>query len=157
MCGPCATRPREPCQAGDRAALSGSFCVPQQACTSMFRNFFTGGDFHEKAEKLPRKICRSLLRGRTASYRLCVLLIRSLDLGIAAIASLCYHNNRIAHEYGQSRCHQNVSGFFIFIFISESKPVKPFPDRLLCIRAELLRRLALNCHTVKHLCTRQIA
>ena len=39
MCGPCATRPREPCQAGDRAALSGLFCVPQQACTSMLRNF----------------------------------------------------------------------------------------------------------------------
>lgn len=39
MCGPCATRHREPCQAGDRAALSGPFCVPQQACTSMFRNF----------------------------------------------------------------------------------------------------------------------
>lgn len=39
MCGPCATRPREPCQAGDRAALSGLFCVPQSACTSMLRNF----------------------------------------------------------------------------------------------------------------------
>ena len=39
MCGPCAMRLREPCQAGDRAALSGMFRVPQQACTSMFRNF----------------------------------------------------------------------------------------------------------------------
>ena len=36
----CAARHREPCQAGNRAALSGSFCVPQSACTLMLRNFF---------------------------------------------------------------------------------------------------------------------
>lgn len=39
VCGSCATKHREPCQAGDRAALSGSFCVPQSTCTPMFRNF----------------------------------------------------------------------------------------------------------------------
>ena len=53
VCGSCATKHREPCQAGDRAALSGSFCVPQSTCTPMFRNFFVfwkttekGGGFH---------------------------------------------------------------------------------------------------------------
>lgn len=40
MCGPCAMKHREPCQAGNRAALSGSFCVPQSACTPMFRIFY---------------------------------------------------------------------------------------------------------------------
>ena len=40
---------------------------------------------------------------------------------------------------------------FILIFISESQPVKPVTDRLLCIGAELLRRLTLDSHTVKNL------
>jgi len=45
----------------------------------------------------------------------------------------------------------------IIIFISESEPVKPVTDSLLCIRAEFLRCLPLYRHTVKHLCIRQIA
>jgi len=32
VCGSCATERREPCQAGNRAALSGSFCAPQVTC-----------------------------------------------------------------------------------------------------------------------------
>lgn len=36
---------------------------------------------------------------------------------------------------------------FILIFISESQPVKPVTDRLLCIGAERLCCLSLYCHT----------
>lgn len=53
-------RHREPCQAGDRAALSGSSCVPQQACTSMFRNFFQNGTvIMKKLGKSIRKLLNS--------------------------------------------------------------------------------------------------
>ena len=34
-CWSCATGLREPCQAGNRAALSGSFCAPQVPCISV--------------------------------------------------------------------------------------------------------------------------
>lgn len=71
MCGPCATRHREPCQAGNRAALSGLPCVPQQACTSMFRIFLLcdiSGDFKMKNFKAKfmgfiDKICGAVVFG----------------------------------------------------------------------------------------------
>lgn len=65
-------RHREPCQAGDRAALSDLFRVPQQACTSMFRNFFQAGDdFMNKIKNIwlsfIRKFSAAVLVGTTAA------------------------------------------------------------------------------------------
>lgn len=45
MCGPCATRPREPCQAGNRAALSGLPCVPQTSLHIYVPDIFCFPDF----------------------------------------------------------------------------------------------------------------
>ena len=52
--GSCATGHREPCQAGNRAALSGPSCAPQSACSSydrVERKFFICGA-NEKSEEV---------------------------------------------------------------------------------------------------------
>lgn len=56
MCGSCATGCREPCQVGNQAALSGLSCVPQQTCTSMFRNFLT--KFVKKGDDMYKALYR---------------------------------------------------------------------------------------------------
>ncbi len=57
--GPCATGHREPCQAGNRAALSGPSCAPQSVCPSCDRVerkcFFTKKDVKELYRALYRK------------------------------------------------------------------------------------------------------
>lgn len=56
MCGSCATGYREPCQVGNQAALSGLSCVPQQTCTSMFRNFLA--KFVKKGDDMYKALYR---------------------------------------------------------------------------------------------------
>ena len=90
MCGPCATKPREPCQAGDRAALSGLFCVPQQACTSMFRNFFIkegyAGMFFSLVARRARRTFISLKRSavKGAALTLCLAVISFIGCSLFA-------------------------------------------------------------------------
>ena len=74
MCGSCATKHREPCQAGDRAALSGLFCVPQSTCTPMFRNFFENlfssqmcTDFQQILVRKRKKVTGNIVPVRTFS------------------------------------------------------------------------------------------
>lgn len=95
MCGPCATRPREPCQAGDRAALSGSFCVPQPACTSMFRNFSLGEFAMEFFSILKRRTKRVIICiGRALKEALAV---QSVLMMILIVFSYFYFGGQVRY------------------------------------------------------------
>lgn len=73
MCGPCATRHREPCQAGNRAALSGLPCVPQTSLhiyvpdifcfIDFFEDFFIMKNFKARFMELIRSISGDIVFG----------------------------------------------------------------------------------------------